>query len=414
MKKILCLLMAILMMAALAACGDASEPVEETSAAGGAGVYTFTEPVLGGNSEMVYTIELKEDGTYSITQENPAMEAVVYTGSAWEWKDTFFTTGAVESETKPAISWFNYDTTCMWLVEGEGAARPMSYVDGMSSGSDSALLTNIPYADDSAAQVLNVYLPEGVDGPAPVIVVVHGGGFRFGNQTMGVIQPIFAATEQGYAVVSIDYRKSGEAVFPAALADTKAAVRWVRANADTYGFDGENIAIWGESAGAYLSLMTALTPEVTELNGDVDQNLDQSSAVKALVSFYAPVEFWVMDAEAEELGMSASFSGDSSFESAFLGQAVGADEEFTYTTWWGTYIDQLPENYALSAWIQVGDSDTRVPYTQSVNFAEKLPEVIGEENVQFGIIEGANHEDAAFYTAENLAQVYAFLDGVLK
>ena len=61
----------------------------------------------------------------------------------------------------------------------------------------------------------------------------------------------------------------------------------------------------------------------------------------------------------------------------------------------------------------MGDSDTRVPYTQSVNFAEKLPEVIGEENIQFGIIEGANHEDAAFYTAENLAQVYAFLDGVL-
>lgn len=200
----------------------------------------------------------------------------------------------------------------------------------------------------------------------------------------------------------------------AAVADVKAAVRWVRANADAYGFDADNIAIWGESAGAYLAVMTALTPEVAELNGDVAENSERSSAVQALVSFYAPVEFWVMDAQGEALGMSKNFSGDSSFESAFVGQAVGADEEYTYRTWWGTYADALPEDFALAAYIAAGDGDTSVPYTQSVDLADDLTEVIGAEGVTLNILAGANHEDAAFYTDEHLAQVYDFLDGVLK
>jgi acetyl esterase/lipase len=272
---------------------------------------------------------------------------------------------------------------------------------------------NIPYAGDSSSQVLDVYLPE-EEGVYPVIVVVHGGGFKFGDQSMNIIAPIFAATEQGYAVVSVDYRKSSEAVFPAALGDVKAAVRWVRANADKYGFDCDNIAIWGESAGAYLSIMTALTPDVDELHAGVDANAEFSSAVKALVSFYAPVDFWHLDADAEVVGLDSDFGSASSFESDFLGQALSQDESFTNRTWWGSYVDQLPVDFALKAWVQVGDSDHRVPYTQSVHLAEQLTELLGEDNVEFSIIEGADHEDDAFYTQENLSAVLSFLDGILK
>ena len=74
----------------------------------------------------------------------------------------------------------------------------------------------------------------------------------------------------------------------------------------------------------------------------------------------------------------------------------------------------LPADFALKAWIQVGDADQNVPYTQSVNFAERLAEQIGEENVSFSILEGTAHEDDAFYTDANLAAVLAFLDGVMK
>ncbi|MDE6202371.1 MAG: alpha/beta hydrolase, partial [Lachnospiraceae bacterium] len=161
----------------------------------------------------------------------------------------------------------------------------MAEINGESEG-------NVAYADISESQTCDIYKPEG-EGPFPVIVLVHGGGFLFGDQRMELILPVIeTGVERGYAVVSVDYRKSAEAVFPAALADVKAAVRFVRANAETYGFDPEHIAVWGESAGAYLSLMTALTPEVEELNGDVAENTDYSSSVAALVDFYGPVEFY--------------------------------------------------------------------------------------------------------------------------
>lgn len=81
--------------------------------------------------------------------------------------------------------------------------------------------------------------------------------------------------------------------------------------------------------------MTALTPAVAELNGDVTDNAELSSAVSALVSFYAPVDFWELDADAVSLGMKASFSAAGSFESDFAGQAIGADEAFTRKTWYG-------------------------------------------------------------------------------
>lgn len=416
MKKHFVLPVLLVLLLVLAACGDTqesvavetAETVEETVE--GVGVYTFSEPILNGRAELLYTVTLSEDGGFTITQSCPLMEDAVYTGTGWAWHDSYFTTPLPENG-ELAASW--YGDECLWMLLGDGAVQPMNYVAGKSSGADAALLQDVAYAEASASQKLDIYLPEGTE-RAPVIVVVHGGGFRFGDENMAIIQPIFAATERGYAVVSVDYRKSTEAVFPAAVADVKAAVRWVRANADVYGFDADNIAIWGESAGAYLAVMTALTPEVAELDGDVAANSDYSSAVQALVSFYAPVEFWVMDAQGEALGMSKSFSDEGSFESAFVGQAVGADEEYTYRTWWGTYADALPEDFALAAYIAAGDGDTSVPYTQSVDLADDLTEVIGAEGVTLNILEGANHEDAAFYTEEHLAQVYDFLDGVLK
>lgn len=270
------------------------------------------------------------------------------------------------------------------------------------------------YASGSRAQVCDIYVPDG-QGPFPVIILVHGGGFLFGDSGMPVIQPVIeAAKQRGYALVSVDYRKSSEAVFPAALGDVKAAVRFVRTAAGRYGFDAERVVLWGESAGAYLALMTALTPEVEALDGGVETNADQSSAVDALVSFYAPVEFYTMDEEYASLGREdTDFSGPDSFESKFLGQSVGADREATYATYWETYLDQLPQGFALKAWIQAGDADAKVPCTQSMNFASRLSAVIGEDNVRFSLIEGAAHEDAAFYTQENLNAVFDFLDEAL-
>lgn len=278
---------------------------------------------------------------------------------------------------------------------------------------DSAIVVpaheDVAYASVSDSQVCDIYLPEGAKEKAPVIVLVHGGGFKFGDQKMGIIKPVIEyAVGHGYAVVSVDYRKSGEAVFPAALSDVKAAVRFVKAKAGEYGFDVENITLWGESAGAYLSLMTALTPEVSELDGDVKDNASYSSSVNALVDFYGPVEFYTMREEYAAMEIDA---GNGRFESDFLGVAdIYADKAACDKSYWETYKEQMPSNFALKAWVQVGDeNDANVPYTQSENFAARLKEVPGA-TVSYSQLPGAGHEDDAFYTEENLARVFAFLE----
>lgn len=292
------------------------------------------------------------------------------------------------------------DTAKTFVPDGNGG-------EGGEQGNESEGLKNVVYASNSKAQVCDIYLPEGAQ-KVPVIVLVHGGGFLFGDQGMTVIMPVVRkALEKGYAVVSVDYRKSSEAVFPAAVADVKAAVRFVKAHAMEYGFDPENIAVWGESAGAYLSLMTALTPNVTELNGDVTDYDKIPGNVKALVSFYAPVEFYTLYEEAGKLDSAAS-----SFESKFLGQDILADKNATYKTYWETYKESIPTD--LKAWIQAGNADARVPYSQSVNFADRLANYLSSGNISHSIIEGADHEDDLFYTDENLNAVFAWLDSFMK
>lgn len=312
---------------------------------------------------------------------------------------------------KKKISVLLIGALCFSLLAGCGAKEEEKTYEKQEKAS----LSGISYASEAETQVCDVYLPERTE-PVPVIIVVHGGGFAFGDQGMPIIQPVIdKGLENGYAVVSVDYRKSNEATFPAALGDVKAAVRYVRANAERWGVDADRIAIWGESAGAYLSLMTALTPDVEELNADVTENEEFSSSVRALVDFYGPVEFYTLDDEATALGMEGkNFGEDKSFESQFLGQSLNANKDATYQTYWETYKEELPKDYELSVWIQVGDADQNVPYTQSQHFAERLADVIGEENVKFSMIEGAAHEDLMFYTDENLAEVFEFLDGVMK
>ena len=99
--------------------------------------------------------------------------------------------------------------------------------------------SDLAYASVSETQKLDLYIPEGT-GPFPVVIMVHGGGFMFGDKADGMgltgVDQLLAA---GYAVASINYRLSGEAQYPAQIFDAKAAVRFLRANAETYNLNSE-------------------------------------------------------------------------------------------------------------------------------------------------------------------------------
>jgi len=135
---------------------------------------------------------------------------------------------------------------------------------------------------------LDVAGPKGPHDPAPALIFVHGGAWEGGNKR-GLRRYIHRWAERGYVAASIEYRLRAEATFPAALHDTKCAVRWLRAHASERGVDPDRIALVGFSAGGHLVLLAAYTADMAELEGE-GGHADQSSRVRAVVSFYGPTD----------------------------------------------------------------------------------------------------------------------------
>lgn len=136
--------------------------------------------------------------------------------------------------------------------------------------------------------LLDIYKPEETTGPLPVILWIHGGAWVSGNKNNC---PIASFAAKGYAVVSINYRLSGTAQFPAQIHDCKAAVRWVRAHAGEHGFDPGRVGACGGSAGGHLVALLGTSGDVKELEGDVGGNLQYSSRVRAVADFCGPADF---------------------------------------------------------------------------------------------------------------------------
>lgn len=123
----------------------------------------------------------------------------------------------------------------------------------------------------------------------PAVVYVHGGGWLGGERTSN---PNRILAEAGFFTVSISYRFSSEATFPAQIHDVKAAIRWVRANAHRYGVDPQRIGIWGHSAGGHLAALAAVTANDPDFEGD-GGNPEQDTSVQAAIPISAPLEFLI-------------------------------------------------------------------------------------------------------------------------
>ena len=142
-------------------------------------------------------------------------------------------------------------------------------------------------AVDGERLLLDLYLPKDVEIP-PLVVWIHGGGWRAGSRKRLHLQEV---SNHGYAMASISYRFTEQAIFPAQIHDCKAAIRWLRANADKYGYDADWIAVAGSSAGGHLALLVGVSGDVKDLEGKVGGNLDQSSRVQAIIDYFGPSDF---------------------------------------------------------------------------------------------------------------------------
>ena len=272
---------------------------------------------------------------------------------------------------------------------------------------------DIPYATKSDAQKLDIYFPDKGDGPYPVLISIHGGGFEIGDKKNAMVEPMLKGLERGYAVVSINYRLSGEAKWPAQIYDCKAAVRWLKANADKYMLNPDKIAAWGGSAGGHLSSMLGTSGGVDKLEDLSLGNPEYSSRIQTVVDWFGPTEFLKMDDQLKESGVEnpMKHSVPGSPESNLLGKNIILVPQLAKQADPTTYItfDDPP------FFIQHGTEDKFVPYQGSVNFGRELGKKLGYKNVYLELFPATGHgTGTAFYTDENINKIFAFLDKHLK
>lgn len=130
---------------------------------------------------------------------------------------------------------------------------------------------------------LDVWYPRDVNTPTPTLVYIHGGGWIFGSKE-GAVYQLLPFLEKGWRVVNVEYRMAGNSLAPAAVEDTRCALRWVIRNAKQYNFDVSKIVLTGHSAGGHLSLITGMLPDKTGLDNNCYG--DEKINVAAIINWY--------------------------------------------------------------------------------------------------------------------------------
>jgi len=216
---------------------------------------------------------------------------------------------------------------------------------------------------------MDVYFPDS-GGPWPALVYIHGGSWMHGDKSEALM---FASgmTDQGYLVVSLNYRLYPPARFPAMIEDVKCAVRSLRARASEYNLDPHRIGAMGVSAGGHLVSLLGTSDQSD--GWDVGEYLDQSSRVKAVIAM-APVtdltkHFPNADIEAMR---HVGFGEDNIVQASPITHVTSDDPPFLLIH---------------------GDRDELVPYEQSQLMYERLQEM--NVPAQLVIVKNARHSFTA-------------------
>jgi acetyl esterase/lipase len=266
---------------------------------------------------------------------------------------------------------------------------------------------DIAYAAASAAQKLDIYLPDGA-GPFPVIINIHGGGFMVGDKANPALGDALLAA--GYAVVSVNYRLAAEATYPAQIQDVKAAVRFLRANAAQYKLDPQRFAAFGQSAGGNLAATLGTSCGVAALEGAELGNADQSSCIQAVVDWFGPTDFLQMDAQFTGTACPVNHDAANSPESMVIGAAIQTVPDKAQAANPITYASAKAPPFL----IQHGTADCNVPPQQGQLLYDALAPLIGADKVTYTLLEGAGHGGSQFSDAANVTAVLDFLGGALK
>ncbi len=249
---------------------------------------------------------------------------------------------------------------------------------------------------------LDIYLPEKVEDPK-LLVWVHGGAWRRGSKEKMQIPGLL---DHGFAIASVSYRLSPVAKFPAQIHDIKAAIRFLRAHEDKYGYDAEKVIIAGSSAGGHLAAHVGVTNGHAELEGDIGEHEDQSSDVAAIVDFYGPTNFMTILHQSTPHGLSVRVPA--------LELLLGAQpEKVSELAKLASPVFHVDKNDPPLLLIH-GDQDPQVPINQSHELHGAYKSEGLADRVKLEVIHGGLHGGEEFYDAERMQLVSDFLMKALK
>jgi acetyl esterase/lipase len=248
--------------------------------------------------------------------------------------------------------------------------------------------------------LLDVYLPEQSPAePMPVVLFLFGGGWDAGNRHQMSRFNLHHYPLQGFAVVTADYRYIYEATFPAQMQDVQSAIRWVRANAQEFGFDTQRIGVIGPSAGGHLAALAGTVNRPGELGYDAAPQ--QRTDVHAVVDFFGPTDFLQGDAHRQE-GADPWNASDSSV-SRLLGAPIDTIPEKVAAANPITFIDGSEPPFLILH----GEKDALVPVHQS-EILHRALQAAGVES-ELVIVEGGDHGFGGdFYSDMPSLRVQAF------
>jgi acetyl esterase/lipase len=280
------------------------------------------------------------------------------------------------------------------LVAAPALASLPAFAAQAQNSSDLRVDSNIVFGKGGDIDLLlDVYHPpQGVTPKRMGIIHLFGGGFTTGSKNAGyIVNDVRALGRLGYTNISANYRLQGQALWPAQIHDTKAAIRWVRANASKIGIDADKIAIAGYSAGGMLSLLAAGTNGMAEFEGNggnsgVSSNVQAGIGVYPLASTQSAGRLFANDLSAEERARV--------MEAASPAKYIG-------------------KSFAPTIFIH-GTADTTVPMSSSIDFFTKLN--AAGVPTSLTLIQGAAHafDNSALDAVEVMAHsIDLFIDRLI-
>jgi acetyl esterase/lipase len=291
-----------------------------------------------------------------------------------------------------AITGLNPD----WFEYPKKGSNPITKIDHIKRR-----FLDLPYAQDSDLQKLDIYLPDEVKDKYPVIFNIHGGGFSVCDKRDFHLYPNLFGLQQGFAIVSINYRLSPAVRFPEHYFDVMRALKWLSQHGQEYSLDTNNVFLWGTSAGGTLVLLAG-QDVILPLPFNYDP---QNLRLGAVAAFCPGLDY--MDLGNKKIN----------FEQLLLKFMMSTTRKGIFGSNKPTQaqLDQInPLTYLKKGfpplYIMHGDADPAIPYHQAENLYKHMKPLLPEKDLVLHPLLGGVHAGAKaeFFVIENVQPVLDF------